>query len=78
MCGKFSLAGMMIGIGLNQGEFDLAELRARLRQMTDAELRRFGRNAIHIVQACEVFEIQLAEARAEFKRRNQLRGSKNK
>jgi hypothetical protein len=53
------------------------QLRARLRQMTDNELRQFGRAARN---ACppesnrgepprEEFVIQLEEARAEWKRR---------
>ena len=53
------------------------ELRARLRKMTDNELRRFGRAAQNMCSLegnrgkppREEFVIQLEEARAEWKRR---------
>ena len=53
------------------------ELRARLRKMTDNELRRFGRAARNTCSPeanrskppREEFVIQLEEARAEWKRR---------
>ena len=60
------------------------ELRARLRQMTDNELRRFGRD---VQNMCSTEEnrgkpqgteavIQLEEARAELKRRFEQRPKK--
>jgi len=66
--------------GFNQDEIDVAKLRERLRQMNDADLRRFGRDALYKKSETkrESFVIQLEEARAELKRRNELRGSKNK
>ena len=60
---------------------DLEELRARLRQMTDAELRRFGQ-AAHYMSSMQsspdeasrnVFVIQLEECRAEWDRRHPFR-----
>ncbi len=51
-----------------QDAIDLDELRARLRKMTDAELRRSP--ATNLGQPPrEPFVIQLREARAEWKRR---------
>lgn len=57
---------------------DLEELRARLRKMTDAELRRYGQ-ATHYScsshaksgeSARNVFIVQLEECRAEWRRRH--------
>jgi hypothetical protein len=64
----------------------IEELRERLRQMNDAELRRFGRDALYVTSPAantgqkerESAVIQIDEARAELKRRNELRDSKNK
>ena len=64
----------------------IEELRERLRQMNDAELRRFGRDALSVTSPAanmgqkerESAVIQLDEARAELKRRNELRDSKTK
>jgi hypothetical protein len=58
--------------------FDVTQLRARLRKMNDAELRRFGQAA---KQMCaqdarsgkpplEDYLVQLVEARAEWRRRH--------
>ena len=60
----------------------IEELRERLRQMNDAELRRFGRDALYVTSPAanmgqkerESVVIQIDEARAELKRRNELRG----
>jgi hypothetical protein len=57
--------------------FSVDELRERLRNMSDAELRTFGQAAQHAVSPKanpgqpppEVFVIQLDEARKEWKRR---------
>jgi len=65
-----------------QDGFNLEELRARLRKMTDSELRRFGRavrfmcspNANLGKPPRECFVIQLEEARAEWKRRKESGG----
>jgi hypothetical protein len=56
------------------------KLREQLRQMNDAELRSFGRDALYMTSHTrrESFVIQVEEARAELKRRNKLRDSKNK
>src|SRR5215469_11882615 len=59
-------------VGL-QSELDLDQLRARLRRMTDAELRHFRQSARfmcspaanHGAAQRECFVIQLGEARAE-------------
>jgi hypothetical protein len=37
-----------MGIGFNPEEIDLVKLRERLRQMNDAELRSFGRDALYM------------------------------
>ena len=74
-----------MSIGFKE-DFDVAQLRDRLGKMSDAELLRFGKAARYMTSPYanmgqpprEVFVIQLTEARAEFKRRNQLRDSKNK
>jgi hypothetical protein len=65
---------------------NIEELRERLRQMNDAELRRFGRDALYVTSPAaktgqkerESAVIQIDEARAELKRRSELRDSKNK
>lgn len=61
-----------------QDAIDLDELRARLRNMTDAELLAFGKSARNMCSRGanlgkpprEPFVIQLREAREEWKRRN--------
>ena len=62
---------------------DLLGLRERLRQMSDTDLRRFGRDALYLCRPSttgqknrESAVIQLEEARAELKRRNDLRDSR--
>jgi hypothetical protein len=64
---------------------DLLGLRERLRQMSDTDLRRFGRDALDLCRPSatgrknrESPVIQLEEARAELKRRNDLRDSRTK
>jgi hypothetical protein len=60
-----------------QREIDIDQLRARLRGMTDAQLRRFGKAARYIVSPYangrkppqSAFVIQLEEARTEWRRR---------
>ncbi len=61
----------------------IEELRERLRQMSDTDLRRFGRDALDLCSPSatgqknrESAVIQLEEARAELKRRNDLRDSR--
>jgi hypothetical protein len=64
------------GIAIQTG-IDLERLRARLRKMTDTELRRFGRAARFMCspranlgkQPREAFVVQLQEARGEWRRR---------
>jgi hypothetical protein len=75
-----------MGTAFNDGGFDVAKLRERLRQMNDTELRRFGRDALSLTSPAantgqkdrEFAVFQLDEARAELKRRNELRDSKTK
>jgi hypothetical protein len=62
---------------------DLLGLRERLRQMSDTDLRRFGREALYLCRPSakgqknrESAVIQLEEAGAELKRRNDLRDSR--
>jgi hypothetical protein len=65
-----------------QTDIDLEELRARLRKMTDTELRHFGRAAKFMCSPGanlgkpprEAFVVQLREARAEWKRRKESGG----
>jgi hypothetical protein len=67
-----------MGAEFNQDEIDVAKLRERLRQMNDTELRSFGRDALYMTSQTrqESFVIQVEEARAELKRRNEQRDSK--
>ena len=73
-----------MSIGFKE-EFDIDGLRERLRKMTDAELLRSGKAARFMCSAGanfgkpprECFVIQLRELRAEFRRRKELRDSKN-
>ena len=66
-----------------QDGFNLEELRARLRKMTDSELRRFGRAARFTCSPRanlgkpprECFVIQFEEARAEWRRSKQGKAS---
>jgi hypothetical protein len=67
-----NLSGIAIQDGIN-----LEQLRARLRKMTDIELRRFGRAARFMCSPGanlgkpprECFVTQFEEARAEWRRR---------
>ena len=61
-----------------ENEVDLEGLRTRLRKMSDQELLRFGKAAKSMCSPSayfgqpprQTFVVQLAEARAELKRRN--------
>ena len=63
-------------------ETDLLGLRERLRQMSDTDLRRFGRDALYLCRPSAAGQknresaVILEEARAELKRRNDLRDSR--
>ena len=67
-----------------QSPIDVEQLRARLREMSDKELMRFGRAAVSMCSPRanvgktprEVFVQQLEEARAEVKRRKAAKESK--
>jgi len=69
-----------MGTEFNRDEIVVAKLREQLRQMNDTELRSFGRDALYMTSETrrESFAIQVEEARAELKRRNELRRSKTK
>jgi hypothetical protein len=66
-------------------DFDVEALRARLRKMTDEQLQKFGRAARYMVSPTanmgkpplNVFVTQLAEARAEWQRRNQKKADES-
>jgi hypothetical protein len=56
---------------------DVEQIRARLRKMSDLELRKFGRSASVMADPKKnfgtpnpAFQIQLDEARAEWRRRH--------
>ena len=56
---------------------DIEQIRARLRKMSDLELRKFGRSASNMADPKKnfgtsnpAFQIQLDEARAEWRRRH--------
>ena len=61
---------------------DLSGLRERLRQMSDTDLRRFGRDALYLCRPSATGQknresaVILEEARGELKRRNRLRDSR--
>jgi hypothetical protein len=64
-------------------EIDVEKLRERLREMNDTELRRLGRDTLDMLTSAADYKnkrsslaIQLDETRAELKRRNDLRDSK--
>jgi len=65
-----------MSISFESEEIILEKLRERLRRMTDEELIKFGKDVRRLAE--NPFTRQLAEARAEWKQRNQLRDSKNK
>ena len=66
-------------------DFDVAALRARLRKMTDEQLQKFGRAVRYMCSPyanmrkppLDVFVTQLAEARAEWQRRNQKKADES-
>jgi hypothetical protein len=66
-----------VGFSGGENEVDLEGLRARLRKMSDEELRRFGRASQYMCSPeanlgkppRKPFVIQLEEARAEWKGR---------
>ena len=68
---------IMQSTGCRGDEINLEELPERLKKMTSAELRSFGRHAAYMCspktntgqKPRQVFEIQLEEARNEWKRR---------
>jgi hypothetical protein len=73
------MAGLnSVGFSNSENEIDLEGLRTRLREMSDAELLRYGRAAKSMCSPDgylgeaprQTFVIQLAEARAELERRN--------
>jgi len=72
----------MQSIGFKE-EFGIAALRDRLRKMGDAELLKFGKAARYMCSPYanlgkppkECFVIQLKEARAGFKGRNEVEDS---
>ena len=59
-------------------DFDVEDLQTRLRKMSDAELRKFGKAARYMVSPTAnmgkaplpAFVLQLEEARAEWRRRH--------
>ena len=65
-----------MAISFQSDEEVLRNLRDKLRKMTGDELIKFGKDVRKLAE--NPFQKQLEEARAEFKRRNQLRNSKNK
>ena len=70
--------------GIKLEGFDIEKLRERLRKMTDKELREFGEAAKYMVSPranmgkppLPAFVLQLEEARAEWRRRAELRNLK--
>ena len=65
-----------MAISFQSDEEVLRSLREKLRKMTDEELIKFGKDVRKLAE--NPFQKQLEEAGAEFRRRNQLRDSKNK
>ena len=63
-----------MSISFESEETVLNKLRERLRRMTDEELIRFGKEVRRLAE--NPFQRHLEEARAEWKRRNQLRNLK--
>jgi hypothetical protein len=63
--------------GIQTDPEDLEQIRARIRAMSDTELRKYGRAAAHMADPRKnhgkpnpAFQIQLHEARAEWRRRH--------
>jgi hypothetical protein len=73
-----------VGFSSSDNEVDLESLRSRLREMSDAELLRFGRAAKSMCSPNgyfgqsprQTFVVQLEEARAELERRKAEKESK--
>ncbi len=65
-----------MSISFESEEIILEKLRKRLRRMTDEDLIKFGKDVCRLAE--NPFQKQLEEARRQWKRRNQLRDSKNK
>ena len=65
-----------MSISFESEEIILKKLRERLRRMTDEELIKFGKDVRRLAE--NPFQRQLDEARQEWKRRKELRDSKNK
>jgi len=65
-----------MSISFESEEIILKKLRERLRRMTDEELIKFGKDVRRLAE--NPFQRQLEEARADWKRRKELRDSKNK
>ena len=63
-----------MSISFESEEIILEKLRERLRRMTDEELIKFGKDVLGLAQ--NPFQRQLDEARAEWKRRKELRDRK--
>src|SRR6266478_4610277 len=63
--------GAMMSISFESEEIILRKLRERLRRMTDEELIKFGKDVRRLAE--NPFTRQLAEARAEWKRRKSPR-----
>ncbi len=62
---------------IQAGPEDIEQIRARIRKMSDLELRQYGRAAIDLANPKKnfgppnpSFQIQLDEARAEWRRRH--------
>jgi hypothetical protein len=61
---------------IQTGSGDIGQIRERLREMSDLELRKFGRSARDMADprknfgSPNPFQIQLDEARAEWRRRH--------
>ena len=66
---------------IQMAEFDREALRTRLQKMSDKQLRKFGETAKYMVSPIAnmgkpplpTFVLQLAEARAEWRRRHFLK-----
>jgi hypothetical protein len=62
--------GATMAISFQSDEEVLRNLRDKLRKMTDEELIRFGKKVRRLAE--NLFQRQLDEARAEWKRRKRL------
>jgi hypothetical protein len=66
----FAPPGAMMSISFESEEIVLEKLRERLRRMTDEELIRFGNEVRRLAES--PFQLQLEEARREWKQRKGL------